>query len=97
MRLGRLKGNDMAATKKAPKLKPMTVENWPIGNVMPYEGNPRTITELAVQKVADSIREYGWRQPIVVDKQGGIIVGHTRLMAAKLLGLATCRFMLPST
>ena len=92
-----MKGIKMAAPKKAPKLKPMTVSNWPIDDVKPYEGNPRTITDLAVKKVADSIREYGWRQPIVVDKQGVIIVGHTRLMAAKLLGLATCRTMLPST
>ena len=82
-----MKGTNMAATKKVPKLKPMTVSNWPIDDVKPYEGNPRTITDLAVKKVADSIQEYGWRQPIVVDKQGVIIVGHTRMMAAKLLGL----------
>ena len=38
-------------------------------------------------KVAAYIKEYGWRQPIVVDEERVIIAGHTRLMAAQLLGL----------
>ena len=55
-----------------------------IENVIPYENNPR-INDDAVEKVAASIREFGWQQPIVVDKNNVIIVGHTRLKAAQML------------
>jgi len=67
----------------------MKVEQWKIGDIKPYENNPR-INEDAVEKTAMSIREYGWQQPIVVDHDGVIIVGHTRLKAAKSLGLTEC-------
>lgn len=56
----------------------------PIGDVIPYENNPRHNKE-AVAKVAASLREFGFRQPIVVDKNNVIVVGHTRLQAAKKL------------
>lgn len=56
-----------------------------IENVIPYENNPR-INDDAVEKVANSIREFGWQQPIVVDKHNVIIAGHTRLKAARMLG-----------
>jgi DNA modification methylase len=65
----------------------MTVEIWLIDRVVPYARNPRKNAG-AVDKVAASIAEFGWKQPIVVDAQGVIIVGHTRLLAAKKLGLA---------
>jgi DNA modification methylase len=58
-----------------------------IGAIKPYADNPRKIPEKAINKVAASISAYGWRQPIVVDNEGTIIVGHTRLLAAKTLGL----------
>lgn len=64
-----------------------SAEMRPISEVIPYERNPRVIPESAVLKVAASIREFGWRQPIVVDEGNVIIVGHTRLLAAKHLGL----------
>lgn len=65
----------------------MEVREWPISDVRPYEGNPRTIPSEAVDRVAASIREFGFRQPIVVDADGVIIAGHTRLKAAQKLGL----------
>ena len=64
----------------------MRVSYVPIGEVTPYEGNPRR-NDQAVQAVAASIQEFGWKQPIVVDADGTIIVGHTRYKAAKALGL----------
>lgn len=64
------------------------VEMWAIGDVKPYERNPR-VNDGSVDAIARSIQEFGWRQPIVVDKAGVIIVGHTRLKAAAKLGLAT--------
>lgn len=58
----------------------------PIADVKPYPGNPR-INDKAIDPVAASIKEFGWQQPIVVDKDNVVIVGHTRLLAAKKLGL----------
>ena len=57
----------------------------PIQNIIPYEGNPRR-NDSAIPKVARLIREFGWQQPIVVDRRNVVIVGHTRLMAGRLLG-----------
>src|SRR6266571_5980539 len=58
-----------------------------IETITPYARNARKIPAAAVDKVAASIREFGWRQPIVVDAKGVIICGHTRLLAAQKLGL----------
>jgi DNA modification methylase len=66
----------------------MLVEMRDINTIKPYEGNPR-VNDGAVDAVARSIAEYGFRQPIVVDIGGIIIVGHTRYKAALKLGLAT--------
>ena len=64
----------------------MLIELWPLDKIKPYPGNPR-VNDDAVDAVAASLREFGWRQPIVVDADGVIIVGHTRYKAAKKLGL----------
>jgi DNA modification methylase len=64
----------------------MQVEMRKTTDVKPYDKNPRD-NDAAVDAVAHSIREYGFRQPIVVDKDGVIIVGHTRLKAALKLGM----------
>lgn len=64
----------------------LRIEYVPIDSIKPYEKNPR-INDAAVDKVAASIKEFGFKQPIVVDKDGVIIVGHTRLKAAKKLKL----------
>lgn len=63
----------------------MNVEMMAIDRVIPYARNPRK-NAAAVPKVAAAIREFGWRQPIVVDESMVIIVGHTRLEAARVLG-----------
>ncbi len=65
----------------------MHVEMRPITGIRPYENNPRR-NDPAVDAVARSIRQFGFRQPIVVDEGGVIIVGHTRYKAALKLGLA---------
>jgi DNA modification methylase len=66
----------------------MQVELRPIGTIRPYPNNPR-INEQAVDAVAASIREFGFRQPIVIDEKGVIVVGHTRYKAALKLSLET--------
>ena len=60
----------------------------PITDVVPYDKNPRNNAG-AVESTANSIKEFGWQQPIVVDKDNIIIVGHTRLKAAEKLNLDT--------
>ncbi len=64
----------------------LTIEMWTIDRVRPYENNPRNNDD-AVDVVAASIREFGFAQPLVVDSDSVIIVGHTRLKAAQKLGL----------
>ena len=59
----------------------MQVNMRPIGSIRPYENNPR-INDAAVDAVAASIKAFGFRQPIVVDEDGVIVVGHTRYKAA---------------
>jgi len=64
----------------------MQIELRPIESIQPYPGNPRQNDD-AVSAVAASLKEFGFRQPIVVDNEGVIIVGHTRYKAAQKLGL----------
>lgn len=64
----------------------MKVETVSIDQIKPYENNPRNNDD-AVDAVANSIKEFGWQQPIVVDNGGVIIAGHTRYKAAKRLKL----------
>jgi len=71
-----------------PALPPgLQCEAWPTSKPIPYARNPRKIPQSAIDKVAASIQEFGFRQPIVVDAKGVIVVGHTRLLAAQKLGL----------
>ena len=63
----------------------MEIEWIAVDEVIPYENNPRK-NEASIDKVAASIKEFGFKQPIVIDKSGVIVVGHTRLEAAKQLG-----------
>ena len=67
---------------------PMSVELRPLEAVRPYANNPRQNDD-AIEAVAESIRRFGFRQPIVVDADGVIVAGHTRFRAAQRLGLAT--------
>lgn len=67
----------------------MKIEQWPIEKLGRYKKNPRNISPAAVKKVAASIKAFGFRQPIVVDKAGIIVAGHTRLESARKLGLDT--------
>ena len=60
----------------------------PISEIKPYPGNPR-INDRAVSYVAESIKEFGMKVPLVLDREGVIIAGHTRLEALKSLGAET--------
>ncbi|MFN0149947.1 MAG: site-specific DNA-methyltransferase [bacterium] len=73
----------------APIIVPQQIQHWPIEKLRPYDRNPRTHSRAQVQKIAKSIREYGFTNPILVASDAGIIAGHGRLEAAKLLGLTS--------
>ena len=65
----------------------MKIVERALSGISPYPNNPRNIPEAAVAHVARSIKEFGFRQPIVVDTDGVIIAGHTRYLAAQPLGI----------
>jgi ParB-like chromosome segregation protein Spo0J len=65
----------------------MKIENTRIDLIKPYPHNPRK-NDKTIVKVSKSIQKHGWQQPIVVDRDGVIVVGHTRYGAAKKLGLS---------
>ena len=62
------------------------IELKKIGDLIPYFNNPRH-NDAAVDKVAESIKQFGFQNPIIVDRENVVIAGHTRLKAAELLGL----------
>ena len=66
----------------------LKVEYRNVADLNPYENNPR-LNDGAVDAVAASIKEFGFKVPIVVDSDGVIVTGHTRLKAAKKLGIDT--------
>ena len=72
---------------KPTKQRPMQIEMRPVGSLVPYINNSRTHSEDQVAKIAASIREFGWTNPVLVDGDNGIIAGHGRVMAARMLGL----------
>lgn len=57
-------------------------------SLTPYEANPRTHSRKQIHQIADSLRKFGWTNPILINRDGNIIAGHGRLEAAKLLGMA---------
>lgn len=65
----------------------MQIEYLNIDKVIPYANNPRHNDGEAVDRVAASIKEYGFKNPIIIDKDNVIVAGHTRLKAAKKLNL----------
>ena len=64
----------------------MEVININVNELTPYENNPRNNNE-AIQYVANSIKEFGFKVPLVIDSDNIVICGHTRLLAAKQLGI----------
>jgi len=65
----------------------MKIIQWAIDRLIPYARNARKIPQEAIDKVAASLKEFGFRQPIVVDSERVVVAGHVRLLAAKQLGL----------
>lgn len=64
----------------------LRIKQRPIDSLIPYTRNARTHSDEQVEQIAASIREFGWTNPVLVDGKNGIIGGHGRVLAAKLLG-----------
>ena len=71
------------------RINDLKVETRPVSTLKPYGRNPHTHSKKQVRQIAESIRTFGWTNPILIDATGGVIAGHGRLEAAKLLGLET--------
>ena len=70
-------------------MKNLKIEYLPVGSLKPYEKNAKKHPADQVEHIANSIREFGFRQPLVIDKDNVLVIGHGRLLAAKKLGLDT--------
>lgn len=68
-------------------MEQFNIEWKDIASVKPYARNAKKHDETQIANVAESIKQFGWQQPIVCDADGVIIIGHCRLLAAKKLGL----------
>ena len=67
----------------------MNITNQPIGSIVPYSKNAKEHSDKQIDQVAKSIDRFGWAQPLVVDQNNNLIIGHCRLLAAKKLNLET--------
>lgn len=67
--------------------KVMDVKNIPIKEIVPYAKNAKKHDKRQIDNVAESIRQYGFVQPVVIDRDGVIVIGHCRVLAAKKLGM----------
>lgn len=65
----------------------MKIDLWSIDRLKPYEKNAKKHDEKQIANVANSIKRFGWQQPIVCDEEGTVVIGHCRLLAAQKLGL----------
>lgn len=65
----------------------MKITNLPISSITPYERNTKKHDATQIANVAESIKQYGFVQPIVIDKDNVVVIGHCRLLAAKKLGM----------
>ncbi len=65
----------------------MKITNKPLSEITPYPKNAKKHDAKQINNVAESIKKYGFVQPVVIDKDGVIVIGHCRALAAKKLGL----------
>ena len=65
----------------------MDIKNLPLTDLVPYDKNAKKHDKRQINNVAESIKQYGFVQPIVIDRDGVIVIGHCRALAAKKLGM----------
>ena len=69
------------------RVRDLKVERAPISTLRPYAGNARTHTKKQIRQIVESIRTFGWTNPILIHENRRVVAGHGRLEAARLLGL----------
>ena len=67
----------------------MNIVEREVDKLIPYSKNAKKHDEAQISNVAESIKQFGFVQPVVVDKNGVIVIGHCRTLAAKKLGMKT--------
>ena len=67
----------------------LTIEYMSIADLKPYAGNAKEHPKKQVEQIAESIKEFGFNDPVAIDENGTIIEGHGRVLAAGLLGMDT--------
>lgn len=77
----------MTAKAAAARKGDLHVEQWAIGKVLPYANNAKVHPDLQVGRLAESMRQFGFVNPCLVDAKGELIAGHGRILAAKSLGM----------
>src|SRR5207249_4747276 len=65
------------------------IELWPIERLIPYANNARLHSEADLDKLAASIRKWGWTTPVLVDEEGNLLAGHGRIAAAPRAGVTS--------
>ncbi len=68
---------------------PEFIDQTPIDELVPYDNNPRTHSAVQIERLVNSLKEFGFTNPILVDDDCNVIAGHGRLEAAKIVGLKT--------
>jgi len=68
---------------------PEFIDQTPIDELVPYENNPRTHSAVQIERLVNSLKEFGFTNPILIDDDCNVIAGHGRLEAAKIVGLKT--------
>lgn len=76
------------ATQTTPQINGISVTYRPVGELKPHPQNPKVHNKKQVERIARSIRDFGWTNPIIVDETGGVLAGHGRLLAAAHLGVS---------
>ena len=66
----------------------MNIKNIAVKDLIPYEKNTKKHDDVQINNVAESIKQYGFVQPIVIDKNNVVVIGHCRLLAAKKLKMS---------
>ena len=69
------------------KFPSLFIQFWPLERLIPYEKNPRTHSHKQGKQIARSLKKFGFVNPLIVDENSGLLAGHGRLLAARLLGL----------
>ena len=79
----------MTSTSNYPVVAPEHIKQSRIIDLTLYKGNPRVHSDIQIERLVNSLKEFGFTNPVLVDDTGNVIAGHGRIAAAKKIGLQT--------